>query len=282
MFIKATLAQTRFILKQKEALIVFYILLIQVFANFISNVLTFQDMDIIKMYHPMKILLLSYNRVNYNADATLLFIQLYPLLVVFPAGFALCKEQQSGQEVFMIARLGQLTYKFSKLVASFIVTTTIFTIPFLIEVILNCLSFPLNAVGDFTFLNIYDLEYIPTVNKYLMSDIYVHSPYLYAIIGILLFGICSGVLASFSVAISSIIRVKYRIVLFLPVFILLYATIYVQDILPKSSKTIKWFDYILLFNDESKSILYFIIGLFALILFSLIATFYSCRRENIK
>lgn len=282
MFIKATLTQTNFMLKQKETLVVFYVLLIQVLGNFISNVLTFQGIDIIQMYQPMKLLLLSYNRINYNADATLLFIQLYPILVVFPAGFALCKEQQSGQEVLMIARLGQLRYNFSKLIAAFCTTMIIFTMPFMIELLLNCIAFPLTATGDMTNMDIYEPNYIQAVHRYLMSGLYIQSVYIYTIIGTLFMGIVSGILASFTVAFSSIVRVKYRIILFLPVFVLLYATIYLQNILPSWIPTIKWYDYLLLFNDEPKSYLFLITGLLALVFFSFIATLLSSRKEQLR
>ena len=282
MFIKATLTQTNFMLKQKETLVVFYVLLIQVLGNFISNVLTFQGIDIIQMYQPMKLLLLSYNRVNYNADATLLFIQLYPILVVLPAGFALCKEQQSGQEVLMIARLGQLTYNFSKLIAAFCATMIVFTMPFMIELLLNCIAFPLTATGDMTNMDIYEPNYIQAVHRYLMSGLYIQSVYIYTIIGTLFMGIVSGILASFTVAFSSIVRVKYRIILFLPVFVLLYATIYLQNILPSWIPTIKWYDYLLLFNDEPKSYLFLLTGLLALVFFSFIAILLSSRKEQLR
>jgi len=282
MFIKATLTQTNFMLKQKETLVVFYVLLIQVLGNFISNVLTFQGIDIIQMYQPMKLLLLSYNRINYNADATLLFIQLYPILVVLPAGFALCKEQQSGQEVLMIARLGQLTYNFSKLIAAFCATMIVFTMPFMIELLLNCIAFPLTATGDMTNMDIYEPNYIQAVHRYLMSGLYIQSVYIYTIIGTLFMGIVSGILASFTVAFSSIVRVKYRIILFLPVFVLLYATIYLQNILPSWIPTIKWYDYLLLFNDEPKSYLFLLTGLLALVFFSFIAILLSSRKEQLR
>ncbi|MDR2043411.1 MAG: hypothetical protein LBQ15_03410 [Clostridium sp.] len=276
MFWKATLTQAYCMLRHKESLLAFYILLLMVLGNFISNVLTFQGLDIIQMYHPMKLLLLSYNRVNYNADATLLLIQLYPLLVVLPAGFALCKEQRSGQEVFMIARLGQFTYKFSKLAAAFLVTMVVFTVPFLMELLLNCIAFPLAATGDLTNMDIYEPSYIQDVRNYLMSGLYIDSPYLYTVVGTLLFGIVSSILACFTVAFSSIVRVKYRVILFLPVFVLLYATMY----LPRGISTMKWYDYLLLFHDEPKSALFLIAGLSILILFSLFSTLWSSRKER--
>lgn len=92
--IKAIKHQTSFILKQNTALIVFYILLAIAFFNFSSNVLTFQGSDIIEMYHPAKLLVLSYNQTYNKADITLLVIQLYPILIVCPAGFTLLSEKK--------------------------------------------------------------------------------------------------------------------------------------------------------------------------------------------
>lgn len=87
MIFKTTITQTDFLLKKRGAIGVFYFLLIMVFSNFIGNVLYFQGRDIAEMIQPMKLLLLSYNRTDLNATNTLLLIQLYPFLVVFPAGF---------------------------------------------------------------------------------------------------------------------------------------------------------------------------------------------------
>lgn len=282
MFFKATKSQIFFLIKKKETIIVFYLLLIMILLNFISNVITFQGKDVTQMYHPMKLLLLSYNRVNYNADATLLLIQLYPLLVVFPAGFSLLKEQQTGQDVLMIARLGHLTYKFSKQLAVFLVTTMVFSIPFLMELLLNCLSFPLKATGDLTNMNSYNPKYINNVHNYLMSSLFINMPYLYAIIGTLLFGVVSGLLAVFTIAFSSVFRIKYRIYLFLPVFLFLHATTYLTDIIPDDIPSIKWYDYLLIFNDKPKNSILLIVTLFIIVFFSLGSPFIYTRKDYMR
>lgn len=72
--------QTSFILRQNMSLAVFFVLLSIVFLNFRSNVLAFQGSDIIEMYHPAKLLALSYDQVYNNMDIMLLLIQLYPSL----------------------------------------------------------------------------------------------------------------------------------------------------------------------------------------------------------
>ena len=58
--------QTSFILRQNMSLAVFFVLLSIVFLNFRSNVLAFQGSDIIEMYHPAKLLALSYDQVYNN------------------------------------------------------------------------------------------------------------------------------------------------------------------------------------------------------------------------
>ncbi len=50
--------QTAFLLKRKGALIPFYILLVMVLCNFLENVMEFQGQDVVKMYQPVKMLLL--------------------------------------------------------------------------------------------------------------------------------------------------------------------------------------------------------------------------------
>lgn len=198
MIFKAAISQTAFMLKKRESLCVFYVLFFMVMNNFIGNVLYFQGRDILAMYHPMKLLLLSYNRTYLNATNTLLLVQLYPILVVCPAGFSLAREYQCGTRVFLVSRLGNFSYQISKYLSVFFTTMIIFTVPFLLEILLNCLSFPLSATGDLANGSIYDTDYITSVNRYFMKNIYLYSPYLYAVIGTLFWGAASELLGVFT------------------------------------------------------------------------------------
>ena len=137
MFITSFKSQFHFALRQRISHIVFGVLLVFVSLNFASNVLTFQGMDVTNMYHPMKMLTLSYNKIYYNSQFTLLIVQLYPLLVACPAGLIYAKEKQMGMDTLMEARVGGLNYKLGKLLAVFSSTALIFSIPFLIEILLN-------------------------------------------------------------------------------------------------------------------------------------------------
>lgn len=279
MLFRATISQTVFMLKKKESVCVFYILFFIVIINFISNVIYFQGRDIVEMYHPMKLLLLSYNRTYLNATNTLLLIQLYPLLVVCPAGFSLVGEYQLGTNIFLVSRLGNFTYQVSKYLSAFLTTMIVFTVPFLLEIILNCLSFPLSATGDLSNISIYDSAYRMSVNHYFMKNLFLFSPYLYAVIGTLFWGIVSGLLGVFTVSISSLIRVKYKIFLFLPVFAALNLSTILANDLPREALSIKWYDYVLFFNDELKSIRLLLIVLLVLILFPIGAVCAGRRKD---
>lgn len=252
MFVKATAAQIRFLLKRNSAILTFFILLAMVLFNFISNVVAFQGKDVVEMYHPMKLLLLSWNQTYLTPDRTLNFIQLYPLLVVCPAGFALASERQTGEDILLAAKLGNIRYRFSKILAAFAVTMIVFTIPFLIEIILNCLAFPLSAAGDLMNLNCYQEEYFRITESYLFTGLYQVSPYIYAVVLTLLFGILSGILGAFTAAVSSLFYIKFRILLFLPVFALLNVTIMISDWfhMQNSSVSAAWYSYFLLFVDS--------------------------------
>lgn len=93
-------------LKRKGAGVAFYALFVIVLMNFITNVFEFQGLDRLEMYHPVKLLLLSYNRTYDNADFALLLIQLYPILVVCPSGSILLSEKQRREDTLIISRIG--------------------------------------------------------------------------------------------------------------------------------------------------------------------------------
>lgn len=276
---KAVKSQTAFLLKKKEAIFVFYVLLIMVIFNFIGNVLDFQGRDVAVMFQPMRFLLLSYDRVNWNATNTFLLIQLYPLLVAYAAGFSLAREYQLGMRVYFVSRLGNFKYHVSRYLSVFLVTMIIFTVPFLLEIFLNCMSFPLSATGNLANLSFYDSNYRNGLDHYFMKRICLYSPYLYAVIGTLLFGAVSGLLGVFTVAVSSFIKVKYNVFLFLPVYAALNLSTIFESRLPEDAPSIQWYDYVMFFNDEKKNISYLVIGIFVLVLFSIGTACISGRKD---
>ncbi len=270
--IKIIKHQTSFILKQNTALVAFYILLTIVFLNFGLNVFSFQGSDIIEMYHPAKMLVLSYNQIYNKADVMLFMIQLYPILIVCPAGFILLSEKNRKMDCVLITRIGSIQYYLCKIIAAFFATMIIFTLPFLIEFSLNCVSFPLAANGDFINLNCYDSNYIKMTNNYMFPTLFQINSYLYALVGIFFFGVTSGIIGMFTVALTEIITFHFKILLFLPIFVLLNIGQYFPDITDKLPFTVKWYNYVFLFDDTVKNRAYFIIFLVILFVFSIVCS----------
>ena len=274
MYLNATRTQIKLLLFQWGALLAFGLLLALVLNNFVENVLEFQGTDTLLMYHPAKLLSLSHNKSYYKADTIMLLVQLVPLLICIPAALSLAKEQHTGESVLMVSRLGARTYLFSKVAAVFVVTTLVCSLPFLLEIVLNCISFPLKATGDLANWSIYEEEYIETTKNFLLYPIYRVSPYLYAVVETLRFGATMGLLAAATTTLSALVRVKFRVVLLLPVFLLLQLSAYLSQ-----SFDVYWANYVTLFHGEPRNDLVFTVVILFLLVFVILGTLLATGKD---
>ncbi len=259
----------------------FWCLLLLVAINYCWNVLHFGGQEVIDVVFPMKMLLISYNRIYYNADNTLVFIQLFPILAVLPAGFSLAKEQGSRQETLMIARIGRKRYYISRICSAFFTTALVMGAPMLIEFVLNIIAFPISATGDFSNWGLYEDAYIESVNHYLFAEIYMGHPYIYTVLGLIAYSVFSGVLGAFTAAISGFVRVKYKVFLFLPAYLLLQISGMISELFSGINYSTQWQDYILLFNDESKSIGFAVVFLSIVVVFTVIGALHGGKKDCI-
>ena len=276
MYFKATRAQIKLLLFQWGALLAFGLLLALMLNNFVENVLEHQGTEVVLMYHPMKLLSLSYDKTNYKADTMMLLVQLVPLLICIPAALSLAKEQHTGASVLMASRLGSRTYLFSKVTAVFVVTTLVFSLPFLMEIVLNCVSFPLKATGDLANWTIYDDEYIQTTQHFLLYPLYRLSPYLYAVVETIRFGATMGLLAAATLTLSALVRVKFRVLLLLPPFLLLQLSAYLSQ---SQYFDVYWANYVTLFHGEARDDLVLFIAVAALLAFVILGTLCASKKD---
>lgn len=207
--------QCRLLAESWNVLIVFITINILVLINYVTNVNLYQGRDVVVMYHPMRLLTLTQ-----DSATGLLLVELVPILCVLACGFSYIKAKNTGAEVFELSRCGATQYYTSKIIAVFIVTMVIFTFPMFMEMVLNALSFPLNATGDLSNQTAYTETSNEMIREYLFWEIYKISTYLYPIVGIFMFGVWMGVLAAFVVALSFLPFVKARLILFLPLYII--------------------------------------------------------------
>lgn len=274
MFGKAVKTQIRFMTGRIEFFLVVSVLMALMLMNYTENVLEFQGHDVIAMYHPMKLLTLSYNKSIYSAGVTTLLAQVVPLLVCLTGALSLAGEQKSGEFVLIAARLGTKRYLWSKVVAVFVVTMVAFSLPFLLEMALNCVAFPLGATGDFFQLHAYDPARTSMEANYQLFWLYRLSPYLYAVVGTVLFGCFAGVLAAATLVLSALIRVRFRVLLLLPAFLFLQLTLSWGK-----SGAGAWYNYVLLFHGENRGGANIPIIMAGLVLFTVVGTAVAARKD---
>lgn len=281
MLIRTTRSQIGFLLGQKEAVLTVCILMLLVLANFVENCQLFQGQDMVKLAHTTKMGLLSWNRAGYAADLALLFQQIYPLLVVCPAGFVLAKERGTQEHILMITRMGSGNYYISKLLSAFVVTAVVFSLPFLVEIPLHIIAFSTKPTWDLSYWNAYDPDYIAEVRSYLFSGLYIRSPYGYAVVKVLLFGLFSGLMGAFSVAVSALYRVKFRITVLLPAFLLLNLSVYAKTLFRGMEKSVAWYNFVMLHDGGDKNIRVFLAGVALVMVVSVGGTFWAARRDQL-
>ena len=276
MFVRTTWTHVKFLLGKTSSKITFFVLFLVMLMTFVSNVLDFRGYDVIEMFHPMNILSLSYDRTAHNAGTALLLVQLLPLLVGWPAGLALAADRGLGTDTMLVARLGRKLYVTSKLTAVFIATAIVFSVPFLLEIVLNCLSFPLTATGNLIRIDAFDSDYADIIGNYLCPWLYRFCPYLAAVLGTIGFGLFAGLLACVTASLSLFVRIRFRVFLLLPVFILLYAITSLESI------ELAWYNYIFFFSDAPKIPLYWFSLCAALVCFCVAAAWYGCGKDCLK
>jgi hypothetical protein len=277
MFLQSTKMQIKSILHQKGVFVALCILFLFVFLNFFSNVYKYNGKDIIDMYFPMKLLLLS----DISGALSFYFFQYFPLLVILPAGFSYLNDRDSREIYYIQSRVGIKAYYKGKISAVFLVNFFVFTIPFLLEMLLNCIAFPIQATGDLSNIDVYEEVYIKVVERYFFHNIYVVNPYLYTFLFILFFGILSGILIVFINAISMFPRIKYKILLFLPIYLLFNGFGLLKMLNPSINVSTNYFDYMGIFDDCPKSGKGFIIVIILLIVIPMGITLIKSRKDSL-
>ncbi len=206
--------------RKKTVVFTFFILLFFVLANFYQNMFhnLYQDEEvkyISQMYDPIKLLTLSdWSTIGY------FMMEYYPLLVVLPTACAYLTDKNTKMKTYIVSRTGCKNYWYGKVISVFLITFFIFTVPFLMELLLECICFDMQSAGEPS--NIDFIQTIERENLYFLYQIGVPHKIIYAALLTVLFGIVSGILAVFNFAVSTLPFFKYKVFTFFPVYILFY------------------------------------------------------------
>ncbi len=237
------------VLSRKKGMIIMYLaMLALVVVNYGSNIINYYGKDLVAMYHPMKLTLLN----DYGGYGFLL-MQYFPILVVIPAAFSYMSDRDSREIVFIQLKVGRGNYYWGKYISVFLITFLVFTIPPLVEIVLNCIAFPLSATGDPSNSDMYDVGYIESIGRYFLPLLWLRHPYAYTVLFTIIFGAVSGVLAGFALAISTLPFMRFKVYVFVPVYLLMDIIGRVGSLRTDITFSTSYFDYLRMLSSSHKS-----------------------------
>lgn len=165
---------------------------------------------------------------NANSGLWYSFMYLFPFLVVLPHSLSYIQDVECGILPLLITRGNRKRYLFSKLSACFFGNVVIILIPFLLNLLLCHIAFPVNENSSRWYYGVLDYSGILLgTNNLFQTDygalpflrLFLYSPTLYNVLYILILSFASGVFGVFVLCLSFFFR-KQKAPLFLPVFLM--------------------------------------------------------------
>lgn len=246
----------------------FFIVLLYALGSYGYNLIQYWGRDVSAVYARTSLACTSA-----DGDMFVYFQLLFPFIVVFPFATSFFEDVENKSIGFWIRRSGKKRYYISKLAACFIGCFIVILVPFLINLILVWVTFPSTAATNWGtiyseefFQNLYDFDRM----KYDLFQIhfFIRHPVLYELGIILAAAIFAGIFGVVAFAFSIYIR-KYKILIFLPVYILFFLLDRLNVMV--ESMNFSLLDYVTVSTNPNKNyILFFGICLFFLVVSSII------------
>lgn len=208
--------QFREIAVKKTTVVTYLAVLLFVAVNFSVNLLENREIQYVsQMYDPIKKLTWS----SWSVSGYYL-MQLFPLLAVFPTATSWISEKNSGIHAYIRSRSGEREYWYGKMGAAFVISFLIFTVPFLLELLLSIICFPMQSAGDPS-----GFSYLITVEEgtgYILPQLFYSNKVLYAAVFVLIIGCVAGGFAVFNLFVTTLPGFRYKIFTFFPIYIFLF------------------------------------------------------------
>lgn len=156
--------------------------------------------------------------IGNNAGACWEYLSLiFPFIIVLPYGFSFMNESKSGVILYVQTRGERKDYYYGQLAACFIGTAFIFLLPFLLNILLNSLLFPINGNDYISTHNVYDINWVNSImgrgffketlfDGYIFKQIAINHPQLYNVIYAVWISFASGIMGMFIYAVSIIFQ----------------------------------------------------------------------------
>lgn len=246
--------------------------------NYLLNLQQFNGFEVTNIPHPTA--LLSYSATSHVANY---LVQLFPFLLVIPAAFTYMTDDKTKSIYLHQIRGGRRNYYASLALAVFIMTFLCFFIPFMLELLLSLIAFPTDSIITDAGEQYYSQAWELRVNNYLYGNILGMSKIAYAVFHAVIYSATAAILALLLTAISTF-RIHFKVMLFLPVYLLLFFTNQAGEQLntPVNSKYYNYiYAYIPSSHEGTRYPLAFFIILIVLLLISLSVSYLRSREDSL-
>ncbi|MDR1131252.1 MAG: hypothetical protein LBL15_02405 [Oscillospiraceae bacterium] len=271
---RAVSTQINLMFRQKPFVFCFGINMIYSIATFIFYALSQRGSDVSTILSPNAAFALNSNAVFYPV-----FINLVPCISVLPFAMSFMTDQANEISPIIQSRTGLKNYYLSKMTVCFIGGFIVFFIPLAANMLLNLSFFPQSGIT--TFGDMFDRNYAPTIagsnividtiqSGVIFPRLFLYSADLYNLVFALIFSLSMGVLSVLNLAVSFIIK-RYKILLFIPVYLLIILINTLNFLLQKSKPFINFIvmSYLTVNADHGKSLIFISAFFIAVIGFSI-------------
>ncbi len=207
--------QTGILLRKREFLIGFSLFLFYVLISFFFNLYSNFGKDIGSLLAPYE-----YDALSSWSSFQWYYNQFFPFVVIIASGFGFFQDKRSGEIYLLQYRMGRKKYYITKSVAIFLVGAMAFIIPFLLGLLLDWIAFP-NTVGYPDYGTAYSDSYFRFGMMVTGTEFYMEHPWLYHIFMTLGIGGFVGIVSVF-VSVFAFCKLQYRILYFLPFYIICF------------------------------------------------------------
>ena len=261
-------------LRKKTVVFTYSILMAFVITNFIINMLNYAKVEYIsEMWDPMKVLTLST-----WSESGFYLMTFYPILVCIPTSAAYLIDRETRMRLYIQSRTGGRDYWGGKLAAVFLTTFLIFTVPFLIELLLSCICFNITSVGDPS--NVRYLDIVGQEYGYFMPKLWLDNRIVYAVLMTIIFGIVAGIFAVFNFSICTLPIFKYKIFTFFPIYVMLHI-INIIDSIVAFDFEVNYFFLLRMFDRSDKADGVYFFFFFMLLLISVLIIRNKIKKDDI-
>ncbi|MBD5087893.1 MAG: hypothetical protein HDT30_03605 [Clostridiales bacterium] len=137
---------------------------------------------------------------------------LFPFLITLPFGFSYLDEKKAGVNLYLQTRGNRKGYFYGQLLACFIGSAMVFFVPFLINVMLNGILFPITGNSYIATRYAYDWNWSAAItgagtgNGWFLKSVAIAHPQVYNFIYVCIIGIAAGIMGMLVYAISILVQ----------------------------------------------------------------------------